>query len=51
MPLIHSTSKKAFGENISREMHAGRPQKQAVAIAFATKRKAGRDKALQNKRK
>ena len=40
MPLIKSTSKKAFGENVSREMHAGRPQKQAVAIAYATKREA-----------
>ena len=40
MPLIKSTSKQAFGENVSREMHAGRPQKQALAIAYATKRAA-----------
>ena len=38
MPLIHSKSKKAFSENIKREMHAGKPQKQAVAIAFSVKR-------------
>lgn len=40
MPLIHSGSKKAFGENISREVHAGKPQKQAVAIAYSEKRSA-----------
>jgi len=40
MPLIKSTSKKAFGENIRREMAAGKPQKQAVAIAYSTKRSA-----------
>ena len=41
MPLVKSKSKKAMSENISREMHAGKPQKQAVAIAYAVKRKAG----------
>jgi hypothetical protein len=40
MPLIKSTSKQAFGKNIAREMQAGRPQKQAVAIAYAEKREA-----------
>jgi len=40
MPLIKSTSKKAFGENIKREEAAGKPQKQAVAIAYAEKRAA-----------
>ena len=40
MPLIKSTSPKAFGENIKTEMAAGRPQKQAVAIAYAEKRAA-----------
>lgn len=34
MPLIKGKSKKAIAENIRREMHAGKPQKQAVAIAF-----------------
>jgi hypothetical protein len=42
MPLIKSTSKKAFSENVSREMHAGKPQKQAVAIAYSVKRSATR---------
>lgn len=44
MPLKHSTSKKAFGENVKKEMEAGKPQKQAVAIAYATKRTAAKKK-------
>jgi hypothetical protein len=40
MPLIHKKSKKAFGENIKREMDSGKPQKQAIAIAYSVKRKA-----------
>ena len=40
MPLEKSTSKKAFGHNIEAEMHAGKPQKQAVAIAYSEKREA-----------
>jgi hypothetical protein len=44
MPLIKSKSKKAFGKNVSAEMHAGKPQKQAVAIAYAIKREAERRK-------
>ena len=35
MPLVKSKSKKAFSENIKTEMKAGKPQKQAVAIAYA----------------
>lgn len=41
MPLIKSKSKKAIGENIKREESAGKPQKQAVAIALDVARKAG----------
>lgn len=40
MPLIKSKSKKAFNENVSAEVHAGKPVKQAVAIAYSVKRKA-----------
>lgn len=43
MPLIHSKSKKAFQENISREVAAGKPVKQAVAIAYDVAGKAKRD--------
>lgn len=45
MPLKKSKSKKAFSENVITEMHAGKPQKQAVAIAYAVKRKAHGKKA------
>jgi hypothetical protein len=38
MPLIKSKSKAAFGKNIAAEIKAGKPQKQAVAIAYAVKR-------------
>lgn len=40
MPLKKSTSRKAFSSNVKAEMNAGRPQKQAVAIAYSVKRKA-----------
>jgi hypothetical protein len=41
MPLIKSKSKKAIGENIKREEEAGKPPKQAIAIALNVARKAG----------
>lgn len=40
MPLIKSKSKKAVSQNIRTEMAAGKPQKQAVAIALSVQRKA-----------
>jgi len=40
MPLIKSKSKKAFEHNIKAEVHAGKPVKQAVAIAYSEKRHA-----------
>lgn len=40
MPLIKGYSKKSISKNIKREMAAGRPQKQAVAIALSTARTA-----------
>ena len=41
MPLKKSTSPKAFKSNIKAEIKAGKPQKQAVAIAYSVKRQAG----------
>ena len=40
MPLVKGKSEKAFKENIKTEVKAGKPVKQAVAIAYATKRAA-----------
>ena len=42
MPLVKSTSKKAFNKNVATEVKAGRPVKQAVAIAYSTKREAAK---------
>lgn len=39
MPLSTGTSKEAFSKNVATEMHAGKPQQQAVAIAYSQKRK------------
>lgn len=40
MPIINSKSKRAFRLNVRREVKAGRPLKQALAIAYSIKRKA-----------
>lgn len=39
MPLTSGKSKATIGKNVATEMKAGRPQKQAVAIAFSEARK------------
>jgi len=41
MPLVKSASKDAVGKNIAKEKAAGKPHKQAVAIALNTARRAG----------
>lgn len=40
MPLDKSESKPAFVNNLKAELGAGKPKKQALAIAYSVKRKA-----------
>lgn len=41
MPLKKSKSKAAFKSNVKAEIAAGKPTKQAIAIAYSVKRRAG----------
>jgi hypothetical protein len=41
MPLVQSGNKQAIGVNIRREEAAGKPRKQAVAIALDVARRNG----------
>lgn len=44
MPLKKGSGKKAFSANVKTEMAAGKPQKQAVAIAYSVKRESKKKK-------
>ena len=44
MPLVKSSSKNAFRTNVKKEIAAGKPPKQSVAIAYSTKRAAAKKK-------
>ena len=41
MPLKSGKSKEAFSHNVAAEMNAGKPQKQALAIAYSEMRRSG----------
>ena len=49
MPLKKSSSKKAFKSNVSEMVKSGHPVKQAVAAAYATKRKAASKRPKKSK--
>jgi hypothetical protein len=40
MPICQRSSQNCFTRNIKAEIKAGKPQKQAVAIAYSVQRKA-----------
>lgn len=40
MPLVKSASKEVVGKNIEKEVKAGKPRKQAIAIALNNQREA-----------
>jgi hypothetical protein len=40
MPLVKSSSKRAFNKNVKAEIQAGKPKKQALAIAYSVQRQA-----------
>ncbi len=46
MPLKHSKSKAAFKSNVAKEVNAGKPVKQAVAIAYRVREPKKKTKAF-----
>jgi len=56
MPLVKGAkakTKKGFSENVKREIYAGKPKKQAIAIAYseAKGKKSANKKTMKKKKK
>ena len=51
MPLVKSKSEKAFKTNIKKEIEAGKPPKQAVAIGYAVQKQAKKDQSKAKSKK
>jgi len=49
MPLVKSSSPKAFRANVKAEMAVGKPVKQAVAIAYSVKRETAKPAPMKKK--
>ena len=50
MPLVKSASKSAFRKNVKAEIESGKPQQQAVAIAYSVQRQAAKKPASKAKK-
>jgi hypothetical protein len=50
MPLVKSKSPEAFRKNVKAEIAAGKPVKQAVAIAYSEKRAAAKPAPMAKKK-
>lgn len=49
MPLKRGSSKKTISKNIATEIKAGRPQKQAIAIAYSEARRSKKGRGKKRK--